>query len=469
MGFHRHVNEQYENHKILHEEIRSEIHKNKKKCVKFSRKIFLSLGISIMSILLVTNFIIGGIFTSYRYYHQKKEVKQISENIKKIADNNELEKNTEFLKNLIYENVYVQIIDKKSGKIYFDTYSSYLASHNEKTNFLSYIDMKFETNLNPKYEVIILKNIQNEKGFILQFVMIMMLVNVLSIFIILITSKILTFRILLPINQIIDTTEKISSENLSQRIKVFPANDELTRLSTVINNMINRLEKSFVLQKKFVSDVSHELRTPLQIIKGYTDFILDKGIKDEALMKESLTFIKEEVDNMIKLTENLLFMAKSEKNIRKLELAALSIHNLCEKIKNDITLTNPEVNLIVTGDEEIVGKIDKKLILQAMRAVVDNAIKYSQGKNSIDLRYLIQENKLIIEIEDYGIGIEQNELGNIFERFYRVDESRSKEIKGTGLGLSIAKNIMELHEGAINIESEVGKGTKVKLIIPLKI
>lgn len=466
MRFHRNRNE---NHEFIHGILHEEIHKNKKKYHKFSKKIFLSLGFSTITILLVSNIIIGGIFSSYRYYHQKKLVKQISKEIQKIVNENDINKSEKYLKMLIYENTYVKISDINSGEIYFDSYSDYLELANQNTSKFSLIKLEVETKESPLYKISILKNIQNEKGFILQFAIIMMFVNLLSIFVVFFISKMLTFKILFPINQIIDTAEKISSENLSQRVKTFPVNDELTRLGSVINNMIDRLEKAFILQKKFVSDVSHELRTPLQIIKGYTDFILDKGIKDETMLKELLSFIKEEVDNMIKLTEKLLFLAKSEKNRGKLELSEVKFYDLCQKIKTDLLLTNPEINLKLEGDIDDLVVLDKKLILQGLRAIIDNAIKYSKENKDIEIRYFKDENNFRIEIEDYGIGIDKNELENVFERFYRVDESRSKEIKGSGLGLAIVKNIINLHKGKIKMESNLGEGTNVIITIPLNL
>lgn len=452
-------------HKMFHERIHAEIRNNRKKYRKFSRKIFLTLGITIITVLTVTNLIIGSLFSFFRYYHQKNYIKEVVERVEEGIEQGYDGSLETYLEDIIYDGVYIKI--ESESKKHFDTYSGYWRAKKER-KLLSFIELQEDTEIEGvSYRISVVRDLANEKNFIVQFVVIMILINLFSIFIIFLISRMVTVKILMPINNITDTAEKITSENLSERIDIFPIDDELSRLSRVINSMIDRLEKAFNMQKKFVSDASHELRTPLQIIKGYTDFILEKGSRDEAVLNESLSFIKEEVDGMISLTENLLFMARSEKDKRDLKLEEIDMYELSQKIKSNISLIKPQTEFSVKGDRGVKIKLDKDLILEVLRALIDNGIKYSPMEGGrVELRYYIENREFVIEVEDNGIGIDKKELGNVFERFYRIDESRSKDIKGNGLGLAIVKNIVELHDGTIDIRSELNKGTTVRLIFP---
>jgi len=290
-----------------------------------------------------------------------------------------------------------------------------------------------------------------------------------SIFILLITFalvKKIDEIIQTPIQEITKTAKEINRYDLSKRIHVINPNNELGKLSIVINEMINRLDISFKSQNKFISNASHELRTPLAVIKGYAD-LLDAGAKTDPIMldrgiKEILT----EVKNMESLLQNLLFLARKENETLKNNILSFEVSTLIKELIEKQQLIDHDHTYTIIRNKKSSVNIDKNLILQALRELLKNSSKYTPvgGVISID-SYSKKDNHYIV-IKDSGQGIPKENLKHVFERFYIQDESRNRQKNSFGLGLSIVKDIIKLHGGEIHITSELNKGTIVSIKLP---
>nr|WP_223814616.1 ATP-binding protein [Thermoanaerobacterium thermosaccharolyticum] len=216
------------------------------------------------------------------------------------------------------------------------------------------------------------------------------------------------------------------------------------------------------MRKEFVANVSHELRTPLTTIKSYTETLLNDGV-DEEYRNRFLSIIDKEVDRMTRLVKDLLLLSKMDSN-GKLNLEETNLNEFIENILYKIKIEAQKKNQKLTfcaGEEKRNINIDRDKMEQVLLNVVSNAIKYTNLGGYVRVFTKYDDDYAYITISDNGIGIPKKDLPRIFERFYRVDKGRSRELGGTGLGLAIAKEIVTAHGGEINIESEVGIGTTV--------
>jgi len=228
--------------------------------------------------------------------------------------------------------------------------------------------------------------------------------------------------------------------------------DEITRLKD--------LEK---YRKEFVGNVSHELKTPIFNIQGYILTLLDGGIDDPNINKLYLKRTEKSIDRMISIVEDLESITKLESGELKLNYQDLDIVKLTEDV---FELEQPlaqlqKTNLEITSrpDKPVMVRADKKRIMEVMTNLIVNAIKYGRKKGYVSVAFYDLHDTVMVEVADDGIGIGKSELPRIFERFYRVDKSRSREQGGTGLGLSIVKHIIEAHGQTINVKSAIDKGT----------
>lgn len=234
---------------------------------------------------------------------------------------------------------------------------------------------------------------------------------------------------------------------------------------------ITAIEKTESLRREFVSNASHELKTPITIISGFIETIKLGHIKDEKQLNHFVEIMEKEVKRLALLTDNLLHLSRAEKILAEnseekilnlkllLEEIRKSFFNIAERKKIEIE--------IKADDKEIKTKLSNEWFRTVIGNLIDNSIKYSNNDSKIELIGYIKGEYLSITIKDEGIGIPKEELENIFRRFYRVDKSRNRKIEGNGLGLAIVKNMVYSINGKINIESEVGLGTKIVLEFPL--
>lgn len=292
-------------------------------------------------------------------------------------------------------------------------------------------------------------------------------VNTVIIFVSLAVGSRVSRRMLQPIQRMTDTVKEISVQNLDKRLDVGGSHDELKELAQTFNQMIDRIQGSYERQNRFVADASHELRTPVAVIQGYADLLDRWGKGHLDVMEESVGAIKDETDNMKQLIEKLLFLARADKNQLTLKKEPFVIDHLLEEIATQSRLLDTGHNIshrMTTGSLELFA--DRSYIKQALRVFVDNSIKYTPAGGTIEILGSQTKKHAIITVADTGIGIPQEDIPLVFDRFYRSDKSRNKESGGHGLGLSIAKWIIDSHNGKIKVESTAGKGTKVSVHLP---
>ncbi len=260
-----------------------------------------------------------------------------------------------------------------------------------------------------------------------------------------------------PIRKMSDKIDDITSENLSERLEEIDTQDEIRELTDRINEMLDNLEGSFTRQAHFVSDASHELKTPIAVIQGYSNLLKRWGAKDPAILEEGIEAISRESDNMKRIVEQLLLLAK----LGKFSMNSTRF-NLCEVLDDMVDgyrVVNTTHKITFNGDAEITVDTDKNMLLESVRTLVDNAIKYTPAGGEIRVSSFLEGEKAVIRVTDTGIGISAEDLPKVFDRFYRCDKARGRESGSSGLGLTIAKSIVEMMGGKIFVESEVGKGS----------
>jgi two-component system phosphate regulon sensor histidine kinase PhoR len=226
---------------------------------------------------------------------------------------------------------------------------------------------------------------------------------------------------------------------------------------------IERLKVLERYRKDFVGNVSHELKTPIFNIQGYVLTLLEGGMDDPKINKLYLSRTEKSIDRMVSIVEDLESITKLESGELKLNLIKLDIVKTIDEVidMHHLAASERKMNVQITNrpDKPIFIKADKKRILEVLTNLTINAIKYGKKKGNVSFTFHDMEDNIIVEVSDDGIGIEKKDLPRVFERFYRVDKSRSREQGGTGLGLSIVKHIIEAHNQSINVRSMIDKGT----------
>lgn len=310
------------------------------------------------------------------------------------------------------------------------------------------------------------KSIQHEKLYL---ILLLVFLVVFSVFAILTTSSIGYWngrKMLKPIDKMTRTARLISASDLHRRLDVVRSHDELKDLADTFNQMLDRIESSYEQQKRFVSDASHELRTPISVIQGYANLLKRWGKNDQAVLEEAVNAIASETAHMKDLVEKLLFLARAEQASQAVDKSLFSLDELIREVLHEMSIVDTDHTITSDINEAAILHADRQLIKQALRIFVDNSIKYTPPSGTIKINNSTRGRMTVITIEDTGTGIAAEEIPYIFDRFYRCDESRTRQTGGTGLGLAIAKWIIEKHNGTINVESALGQGTKVTVILP---
>ncbi len=271
-----------------------------------------------------------------------------------------------------------------------------------------------------------------------------------------------------PISRINLEISKISAQNLSKKLSITNNKDEIATLARNFNEMLSRLEKSFHIQKSFVSNASHELRTPLAAIKSEIQIALEQDRSTEEY-KDILYSLEKDNSRLVKLTNGLLQLAKSEEGELNLKRENIRIDDILFGVQDEITHQTPEYHINI--DFETIPDVEKRLTIYGNKSLlntmfgnlIDNACKYSDNKTA-HVKIKFNKSNCIINILDDGIGISKEEVDRIFEPFYRTQNASN--IGGHGIGLSICKKIIELHKGRIVLKSEIGRGSIFSVIIP---
>jgi signal transduction histidine kinase len=272
-------------------------------------------------------------------------------------------------------------------------------------------------------------------------------------------SKIID-KILIPIKTITKSANFINVNNFTIKIDELNEENEINELIKAFNKMISRLKEGVEKIDNFNSDVSHELKTPISIIKGEIEFTLKKP-RDTENYINSLNIINEEINRIEEITTNLLLLTSYTKENIKETFTLINLDSVLLNIidKYESVLKQKNINLEIKELKNVKIQGNLTLIQTLFSNLIDNAIKYTPQHNSIFIT--LKDNEFYIR--DEGIGIAKDKLQYIMDKFYRVDKSRNQKIKGYGLGLSIVKNIIELHNFKIDINSELNKGTVIKI------
>jgi len=330
---------------------------------------------------------------------------------------------------------------------------------------LVYKNLRIETKGYGLLYIQIVKDMDNEYDFMKILFALMAIADFIGIIASIILGYSISKKMLVPIDYITKAADNISINNLKERIEVTGPDDELKRLGNTFNKMIDRLQGAFDRQTQFVSDASHELRTPIAVIQGYANLLDRWGKDDREALEKSIHAIVLESSNMEDLVEKLLFLAKGDSGNQKIEKSEFCLNELISEVVRESNLIDQSHIISSDKNDSVSISADYKMIKQMLRIFIENSIKFTPKQGKIDISSEIVNKTVKITVSDSGVGIPKDEIQNIFERFYIVDKSRSKEKGGTGLGLSIAKWIVEVHKGTINVESQEGSGTKIIILL----
>ncbi|WMZ61763.1 TSUP family transporter [Staphylococcus pseudintermedius] len=264
-----------------------------------------------------------------------------------------------------------------------------------------------------------------------------------------------------PINIITEKMTQIRRNGFQEKLEVPTNYEETNALIDTFNSMMMKLESSFNQQRQFVEDASHELRTPLQIIQGHLNLIQRWGKKDPDILEESLNISIEEMNRITKLVEELLLLTKDDTRSTENQTEKVDVNNEIRSRLHALQQIHPDYQLdFHTSQDFIYLEINSFHLEQILLIFLDNAIKYDTQNKHISIETKLISNQVVIKITDRGLGIPQADQEHIFDRFYRVDKSRSRQQGGNGLGLSIAHKMVTLYHGRISVEiGFLGGGT----------
>ncbi|GFR36596.1 sensor histidine kinase [Thermobrachium celere] len=268
-----------------------------------------------------------------------------------------------------------------------------------------------------------------------------------------------------PIYSVIDAIENMAEGNLKQRVEVI-GNDEIARLCNAFNEMNEKINKIDRERRQFVADASHELKSPLASINVLVESLISSELENKEMAMEFLKDINSEINRLTNIVNNLLELTKLEGSFG-MKVEKFDLNDVCLQVVRRVGYIAKTKNIEIFYDGqsvEIEGNIDN--IFRALYNVVENAVKYSYEFSRVDFWVERDYRGAIVHIKDHGVGIPEEDLPKIFERFYRVDKTRDRKTGGSGLGLSIVNEIIKKHNGSIEVKSRVGEGTEFIIIIP---
>ncbi|HOY41117.1 MAG TPA: ATP-binding protein [Chitinophagales bacterium] len=267
-----------------------------------------------------------------------------------------------------------------------------------------------------------------------------------------------------PVQKLIQSASEINESNISSRLPLPNNKDEIYKLATTFNDLLNRIENSIEQQKQFTADASHEMRTPLTIIKGTLEVLLRKERTPEHY-EQKINEVISQTDRLSYLFDQLLQLARAESNNTIIKKEKIILKEKIDHLINggDLLLNKNQIKYNIPSNCVVFA--DAALLDRILENIISNAIKYNTPNGNITFEWNEKSNSLLIK--DEGIGISKDQQPYLFNRFYRADNSRSSEIKGNGLGLSIVKKLCELQHIKISVESAENKGTSFTLQFPV--
>ncbi|KOF57266.1 membrane protein [Clostridium sp. DMHC 10] len=422
----------------------------------------------------IENLLLNQIKVSANFYDMYLSTNTLKENVQNNAD-------------VFWNNTHaeVQIIDK-SGNMLMDSIGNFteekVKSKDIKKALQGEAGKVIERDENSKEKILCISYPLKSKGKIegvLRFItsvqdvdmtiikisFILILIGICIIAIGGISSMFLSNSIVKPLREITEMAKKISSGNFNERI-VKKRDDEIGELSDTINVMADEILKNDNLKNEFMASMSHELRTPLTSIKGWASTIRTGNLEDKEEMISGLNIIETESDRLSKLVEELLDFSKFISGKIVLKRNNVNIVNTILYIQKQMSLKalRNNIKFMVTMDDNIpIVLVDENRIKQLLINILDNAFKFTEENGTVELKAKTKDDNLIIIVKDSGIGIPESDLPRVTEKFFKGKSSKSSN----GIGLSICKEIVELHSGKLEINSKLGKGTEVRIILPI--
>lgn len=342
-------------------------------------------------------------------------------------------------------------------------YHSVYVTHINHSNYLI-ISHPLNTEKFQGYSVIV-HSLASYDNVMHSLIILSVLVGIIAIIITATISYIFSAQIAKPIVIMANKMRKIRRDGFQEKLELPTEYEETNDLIDTFNDMMFQIEELFNQQKQFVEDASHELRTPLQIIQGHLNLIKRWGKKDPEVLEESLNITIEEMDRITKLVEELLYLTKESTYKDAQDVEAVNVNDEILSRLKSLKQLHPDYHFeFKPSAKPIILDINRYQLEQVLLIFLDNAIKYDTRQKEITIKTTLKNRQATIEITDHGSGIPKQDLDFIFDRFYRVDKSRSRQKGGNGLGLSIAKNIVQLYGGKIQVESEIDTFTTFKII-----
>jgi len=298
---------------------------------------------------------------------------------------------------------------------------------------------------------------------------IVLIVVVVSGLVVALASVGLSKRLSKPVLNIVETARAVTRGEVDRRIN-YSSNDEIGELAQSINNMAEKLASDIATLKKlerirseFLANVSHELRTPIFSIQGFLETLLDGAVDDPHVNREFLEKGYHQAERLNTLLNDLIEISRIESGEMKMSFRYFPLVEFLQPIVEEThaaaSKKSISVNLVIEGNGSAKVYGDRDRLKQVMINLIDNAVKYTEPGGKVVCRAIVEKSRCVLSVEDTGSGIAEEHLTRIFERFYRVDRDRSREVGGTGLGLAIVKHIVEAHGSSVQVSSEVGKGS----------
>lgn len=462
----------------------------KLKKLKLNKKLILSLVsliiIVILSIALSINSVFNKKFEQYIIRNNENEISNIIDSIRSKYVNGEWELSSiqQIGEDAISNGIFVDLYDKDSnlvwGAMTYNKNMCHMVMGSIENN-MNYMINKNKSNYTEKlFEIKNLDNeiignikigsygllyyMDNDVDFLKEINKVITSIGIVMVLITIFIAILISNNISKPVEVVSNMANLIGGGDYDNKIDYDSNIVEIDMLIKSINNLSSKLEEQENLRKRLTTDISHELRTPLTSIQTHLEAMID-GIWEPDT--ERLNSVNEEVIRLTNLVNQLQNLAKFDSEKSKLNLAKVNVKNLIMNVVYNNQGKALEKNINIECDlESIDSYLDKDKISQVIVNLLSNAIRYTNNGGKIFISSYKENNNLKIQFKDNGIGIPKENIKYIFERFYRVDESRSKNTGGIGVGLTIVKSIIDLHQGTIEVRSELNKGSEFIVILP---
>ncbi|WP_342314869.1 HAMP domain-containing histidine kinase (plasmid) [Priestia megaterium] len=441
---------------------------------------FLFLSYNLFQYIVIDNSILN--YEKQNGIHQLNEVLAFIQSDDEPLSLKQIENSEGYLSKINEKNQLIRVLDRK-GNIITST-SNDVSPNWQQPKTVKHQEYKVIRNHDERLLVLrspivtdnftgtveIVRNMEMSDVFMNKIFLLMLAAGVGSLIFSILGGTILAKKILSNIQALTLTMKKIKTNGLEERVPVNEKNDEFAQLGSLFNELMDSLEDSFLQQKQFVEDASHELRTPLAIIQGHLTLLNRWGKNDAAVLDKSLKSSLKEVERLTNLVQELLELSRAENSlINAVDVEPINVLATVQHVVRNFEVLHSNYEFkIKHTHENLYVNISSRHLEQILIILLDNAVKYSkkEGKEVVIDCSLINE-KVSLKVMDEGIGIPEEDIPYILNRFYRVDKARSRKQGGLGLGLAIAKRWVEKYDGTINIESKEGQGTNVTVVLPL--